>query len=163
MHGGAIPAVQAAAKARLVAMVEPVLGAFEEILAAWRGTRCEACGRPTGDPAPVVQVGRIVLDRAGFHPTLTVEQVAPPKNEYADATEDEVIERLETLLERCRSNRDSKRQHQLADGAVDAEVLDEGFEVPEANTETLGQSGDVQNPSGIDTPDKGTTDDKGAK
>src|SRR5437870_4242942 len=77
MHGGSIPAVQESAKRRLIAMVEPVLGAFEEILESWRSTRCETCGHPTGDSAPVIRIGQLVLDRSGFHPMLTVEQVAP--------------------------------------------------------------------------------------
>ncbi len=144
-HGGGIPAVQAAAKLRLIALVEPVLNAFEEILAAWhrdtctgcghvdeQGVKCVGCGRPTGDPAPVIRVGQLVLDRAGFHPTLTLEQAAPP-NPYDCCSEDELIERLETLLEAARANRDFKRQRvqPLLGAAVIDGVIDEGFEVPD--------------------------------
>lgn len=108
LHGGGIPAVQQAAKVRLLGMVEPVLATFEEILAIWNRTRCDKCGYPTGDPIPVIRVGQLVLDRAGFHPTLTVEH-APPPDKYDDATIDETIERLETLLAQARAIRDAER------------------------------------------------------
>ena len=96
-HGGSAPQAQAAAKVRLLAMVEPVLGVFESIVETYNSTRCEACGKPTGDPMPVIRVGQLVLDRAGFHPTLTVEHVPPP-NAYEDLTVDDLIEKLEAML-----------------------------------------------------------------
>jgi hypothetical protein len=156
-HGGGAPAVQQAAKARLVAMVEPVLGAFEEILAIWRGTRCETCGNPTGDPGPVIQVGRLVLDRAGFHPTLTVEQVAAP-NQYADYSEDQLIARLEAMLADAIARRDHHRAHSLPAGVIEA-AIDEGFEVPEED----GPVADAPIPSATNTPEDWTTDDEAAK
>src|SRR5688500_3542331 len=61
-HGGNRPEVRAKAQQRLLAMVEPVLAAFEEILESWRRTRCDKCGHPTGDPRPVITVGKTVLD-----------------------------------------------------------------------------------------------------
>jgi hypothetical protein len=66
---------------RLLAMVEPILGVFEEIVTTWRDTRCEACGKPTGDPGPVIAVGRLVLDRAGFHPSVQVEVARTPQRD----------------------------------------------------------------------------------
>ena len=182
MHGGAIPQVQAAAKARLVAMVEPVLGAFEEIVATWRGTRCDTCGRPTGDPGPVIQVGRLVLDRAGFHPTLTVEQVAPPPNPHVELTDDGLLERAIVLLGRLLDCRIWRRRSHARDeyddalvaklegllatakgqralpAAQDAELVEDDFVVPEDEP-----AADAQIPSGNGTPEKGTTDDEGAK
>ena len=125
MHGGAIPAVQATAKLRLIAMVEPVLGAFEEILAAWHrttcvgcghvdehGNTCRGCGKPTGDTAPVIRVGQLVLDRTGFHPSVTIEQAAPP-NAYADLDDDQLIAELEGMLADARASRDLKQQSRL--------------------------------------------------
>jgi hypothetical protein len=178
LHGGSIPAVQSAAKLRLIAMVEPILTTFEEILAAWHrvtctgcghvdenGVKCVGCGKPTGDPAPVIRIGQLVLDRSGFHPTLTVEQAAPPHNEYTDATEDELIERLETMLESVRASRDLKNQQpRLGAGVIDA-VIDEGFEVPEDGAEPAAsgtpppiQEPGVPFPTGNDTPDAGKDD-----
>ncbi len=134
MHGGSIPAVQQSAKLRLLAMVDPVMGAFEEILDSWHRTKCETCGKPTGDPAPVIRVGQLVLDRSGFHPTLTVEQAAPP-NPYADFSEDELIEKLEAMLADARARRDMHRAHALPDAVdavlLDAVLLDDAFIVPE--------------------------------
>ena len=126
MHGGSAPGAQQAAKLRLLAMVEPVLSAFEEILESWRRTKCKACGHPTGDPAPVIKVGQLVLDRSGFHPTLTVEQAAPP-NPYEGLTEDQIIERLEAMLTGLRARRDERP---LA--AADPLLLD-AYEVPEGD------------------------------
>jgi hypothetical protein len=104
-------------------MVEPVMSAFEEILESWRRTKCEACGHPTGDPAPVIKVGQLVLDRSGFHPSVTVEQ-APKANPYDNLTEDELIERLERTLDVAKQARDERRLH-AAPEAI------EGFLVPE--------------------------------
>jgi hypothetical protein len=116
MHGGNYPNVREAAKLRLLAMVEPILDVFEEIVEIWHSTRCPVCEKPTGDPIPVIRVGQLVLDRAGFHPTLTVEHAPPPDND--DATIDETIERLETLLAQARAIRDAERAH-VIEGVVD--------------------------------------------
>ncbi len=136
-------------------MVEPVLGVFEEILAIWHSTRCTGCGHvdengvkcvgcgnPTGDPAPVIRVGQLVLDRAGFHPTLTVES-RPMVDEPRHFTDDELIERIDADIARFTEMRDHiKRARELesyddADPArllpvaTDAVLIDDGFEVPE--------------------------------
>jgi hypothetical protein len=136
LHGGSIPAVQAAAKMRLLAMVEPVMAAFEEILEAWHrvtctgcghvdehGVKCVGCGKPTGDPAPVIRIGQLVLDRSGFHPTLAVERVAPPPEPpYEDFTDDQLIEKLEAMLAEAIAERDF---------CTPAAPIDAGFEVRE--------------------------------
>ena len=97
------------------------MSAFEEVLEAFHrvtctgcghvdehGNVCRGCGHPTGDPAPVIRVGQLVLDRSGFHPTLTVETVAPP-NPFADMSEDELIETLEAMLVEARAFRDLRQ------------------------------------------------------
>jgi hypothetical protein len=161
LHGGAAPAAQQAAKLRLLAMVEPVLATFEQILAIWHSTRCTGCGhvdehgvkcvgcgKPTGDPMPVIRVGQLVLDRAGFHPTLTVEQVAPP-NPYDDLTLDETIEKLEKMLADAITLRDAERA-QLNAGAIDG-VVDEGFDVPDDEPDPPIQNDVDPYPNGIRT------------
>jgi hypothetical protein len=122
MHGGSIPAVQESAKRRLIAMVEPIMATFESIVETWDSTRCDKCGKPTGDPMPVIRVGQLVLDRAGFHPTLTVEQAAPP-NPFASLDEDAVIEKLQELLAAAIARRDVHRAHALPE-AVDVQRED---------------------------------------
>ena len=153
MHGGHAPQVQQAAKARLIAMVEPVLAAFEEIVAIWRGTRCESCGKPTGDPVPVIRVGQLVLDRAGLGPHATMEMVAP-SNPYADLSEDELIERLETLLDSAKAARDRHRA-QLPE-AMDTLLIEDFAELPEEDDEPLEpvHISDVPFPDGTDTPEE---------
>jgi hypothetical protein len=51
----------------------PASNALLEILDQWLGERCEHCGHPTGEPGPVIKAAQIVLDRTGFHPTLTLQ------------------------------------------------------------------------------------------
>jgi hypothetical protein len=41
LHGGGTAQAQSAAKLRLLAMVEPVLGVFEAIVDAYQSTRCD--------------------------------------------------------------------------------------------------------------------------
>ena len=47
----------------------------------WQGTACQTCGRPSQDPEqlnPVSRVCKIILDRTGFGPRVTVEDETPP-------------------------------------------------------------------------------------
>ncbi|HUZ81446.1 MAG TPA: hypothetical protein VMU73_04310, partial [Gaiellaceae bacterium] len=130
--------------------------------------------KPTGDPAPVIRIGQLVLDRAGFHPTLALEQAAPPDNPYKDCTEDELIERLEKLLEAARATRDFHREHDIARllpdaGAIDG-VVDEGFLVPEDDAEPAMASDTppiqevaVPFPSGNGTSETCKADEEAAK
>ena len=72
MHGGAISALQRAARERLLMLVEPAL----EVL--YRATRsappCEHCGRSDADRDPTaVRAAGMILLPPGLHPTLTVE------------------------------------------------------------------------------------------
>ena len=68
---------------------------------------CEgaACGRPTGDPGPVIRVGQLVLDRSGFgpHATLTVDTTASALAAELDGlTTDELLQRAEDLAAQAR-------------------------------------------------------------
>jgi hypothetical protein len=119
VHGGSAPAVQLAAKTRLLAMVEPILGVFEDIVSTWNSVKCETCGRPTGDTFPVIQVGKLVLDRAGFGPRATMEVVNAPPDPYAEMNEDDLIAHFERVLDSLR------RRRRLT--AIDADV----YTVPE--------------------------------
>jgi len=71
IHGGKIPAVRQSARERLLAMVDPALDAL--LRALQTGPPCEHCGRSDADRDPVVlRAAQLVLDRAGFHPTIAV-------------------------------------------------------------------------------------------
>jgi hypothetical protein len=173
LHGGGAPAVQQSAKARLLAGADLAIDYLLNLLTP--KPPCERCGRSDADRDPVVvRACQLVLDRSGFHPTLTVEQ-APPRNEYADLTEDELIERLEKLLESTRARRDFHREHSFArlfpnPAAIDA-VVDDGYLVPEDDAEPVAISGasplihelDVQKPSGNGTHESCTTADEDVK
>lgn len=155
LHGGCSPNAQAAAKTRLLAMVEPVLGVFEDILAIWHTTRCTGCGhvdangvkctgcgKPTGDPAPVIRVGQLVLDRAGFHPSLTIQQAPPQPNEFEHMTPEELEQRALHLLETVRSLKHSDLgppgpddgEPRLLPEATDGVLIDEDEPLPEPET-----------------------------
>lgn len=75
-HGGATPLAQKAAKERLLMLVEPALAVLE------RATRsappCEHCGRSDADRDPTaVRAAGMILDRAGFHPSMLTAQQSP--------------------------------------------------------------------------------------
>lgn len=179
MHGGRAPQVQKSARARLLDGADLAIDYLLNLLTP--RPPCEVCGRSDADRDPtVVRACQLVLDRSGFHPTLTVEQVAAPRNEYEDLTDDQLTERLEALLKQCYQMRDFNRQQEqprLGEGVIDAIVIDDGFLVPEDDTtheaaiddaagvltsEPAPQADDP-NPSGIATPEKWTTDDEVAK
>jgi hypothetical protein len=149
-HGGNAPQVRQAARDRLLALVDPVLAAFEEVLASWHATRCGACGHPTGDAAPVIRVGQLVLDRSGFHPSLTIEQ-APPPNPFADFSEDQLIDRLEQLLAEATATRDRHRAHSAEQLLP---LLTEDSYLDETEPEVPIQEPGVLIPTGNATPDE---------
>ena len=177
MHGGSIPAVQATAKLRLIAMVEPILATFEEILAAWHrvtctgcghvdenGVKCVGCGKPTGDPAPVIRIGQLVLDRSGFHPTLTIE-AQPPSVDLSHLSVFELADRAERIAQIAREAADAEAARMLPRGVTDAVLIDDAFIVPEDDEPEQApacdmppiQEPDVQIPTGNDTPEDSIT------
>jgi len=112
-HGGASPGAKQAARQRLLAMVEPALDALLRMLQ--QRPPCPHCGRTDADRDPVVlRAAQVVLDRTGFHPSMTLE--VAPKNPFEGLTEDELIDRLQRLLAAATRNRDLKRA-QLRPGA----------------------------------------------
>lgn len=143
MHGGAAPQVRRSAEARLVAMVEPVLAVFEEIVESWhrvtcngcghvdeRGVKCVGCGHPTGDPAPVIRVGQLILDRAGHHPSLTVR--VESENKYAGLSLTEIADRAEEFARLAREMAAAEETARLLPAAADGVLLDDGFEIEDA-------------------------------
>jgi cytochrome c553 len=57
----------------LAAAAQPASAALLEILEQWMAETCPTCHHPTGEPGPVIKAAQIVLDRTGFHPTLTLQ------------------------------------------------------------------------------------------
>lgn len=141
LHGGKAPAVQQSARARLAAGAEP---AIDYLLGCFKSRPpCPHCGRSDADRDPVVvRAAQIVLDRAGFHPTLQIN-MQPADNKFANLTTDELIAHLEEMLANAIEVRDQE-QRQLPP-ATEAVVAD-GIELPE----------DEPIPSEIGTPDKRT-------
>ncbi len=133
MHGGGIPAVKQAAKERLLMLLEPAL----EVL--YRATRsappCEHCGRSDADRDPTaVRAAGMILDRTGFHPTLTLEapQEPVPPAHLAWVPRDRLTQIAEWIAEaRAAMERGEPQPGELPrlTEAMDA-VLVEGDEVP---------------------------------
>jgi len=145
-HGGGAPQVKKSARERLLAMVDPAFDALLRALGSG-GPPCEHCGRADSDRDPtVIRAAQIVLDRAGFHPSLTIEHSGPP-NKYVDLTVDELIAHLEAMLEQARAMRDAE-QRALPEAAVDVDA----YVVPDDDDGPIQETG-VQFQVGNDTPD----------
>lgn len=136
LHGGGAPQVQKSAKARLLAGADLAVDYLLNLLTP--KLPCEHCGRSDADRDPVVvRACQLVLDRSGFHPTLTVEHAAVP-NPLADLTDDELIERIERMLERARALRDQPRHGEPVFRIIDA-VVGQDSEAGGGRPATLGQ------------------------
>jgi hypothetical protein len=70
-HGGSAPQTKQAAQRRLLAAADFAIDYLLALLTP--RPPCEACGRSDADRDPVVvRACQLVLDRSGFHPSLTV-------------------------------------------------------------------------------------------
>ena len=129
VHGGRAPQTVAAAKRRLLEGIEPAITRLLRIIETPPGL-CASCGR-FDDTSAVVSAIRTLLDRAGLHPSLSVE-VQPAANPYEHLSLDELIERHEATLEKMRQLRNEERARQLPspDNSIDDDDGD-WFEVPE--------------------------------
>jgi hypothetical protein len=75
-HGGAAPQTREAARRRLLAGADLAIDYMLSMLEP--RAPCETCGRSDADRDPVVlRACQLVLDRAGFHPTISVEHSKP--------------------------------------------------------------------------------------
>jgi hypothetical protein len=129
MHGGAIPQVQRSARMRLLEGADLAIDYLLKLLEP--RTPCVHCGRSDADRDPVVvRACQLVLDRSGFHPTLTIQQEQPPPDRYAGLSDDALVEEIQQLLDAAIEQRDLHRRASLP-AAIDGTVLDEGFEIPD--------------------------------
>jgi hypothetical protein len=149
-HGAKAPLSIAAARERLMMLVEPAIGALMNALRS--GPPCEHCGRSDSDRDPVtVNAARLVLDRCGYGPSQTIT-LQPPEDRYASSTTDELIARLEALLARAHALKDFEEARELntldghviepeparADPEGDCTIADNTREKPKENEETAG-------------------------
>jgi hypothetical protein len=132
LHGGKAPQVQAAARARLNALVDPAIARLERIVGG--APPCDKCGRSDADLNPsVIKAIQIVLDRArdaagnGFGPNARVDVNHTHRLEaVANLSLEEQLERAEAMVDRFRgliAERDAK-------ALPPAEAAD-GYLVPE--------------------------------
>lgn len=103
MHGGGNAEVIAAARARLLALVDPALAGLTKGLKTQDA--CPVCHR-SDDMSTVLKAAQLVLDRAGFGPKSTVQvetpDEKPPWSSYLTDTQlDQVIEWVEAAKERA--------------------------------------------------------------
>lgn len=120
MHGGRLPQTVAAAKRRLLEAVEPAISRLLTYIESPPGL-CAVCGR-SDDTGAIVRAAQVVLDRAGLHPSLTVE-VQPAASPLEHLTTDELVARLEAMLEHARQVRDKERELRAADDQSRRELM----------------------------------------
>lgn len=139
-HGGKVPGVQLAAKRRLLAMVEPALDAL--LRALQMGSPCQHCGR-SDNMAVVVKAAQIVLDRTGFHPSMTLE-VGPAKGPtWERFVTDEELGQIAQITARAKQRMLTGR---LPD-SVDAVLVED---VPTPNQAEPGPLGNEPGPGEVD-------------
>ncbi len=73
LHGGHSPLARQAAQRALAAAALPAAQVLFDILDRYQSDTCPHCCMPRGDPTPVIRAAQIVLDRTGFHPSVSVE------------------------------------------------------------------------------------------
>lgn len=114
MHGGAAPAVQQSAKARLLAGADLAIDYLLSMLEPRQP--CPACGRSDGDRDPVVlRACQVVLDRSGFGPTASLAVTNAPPEDLSDLTWAQLADRGERLAREARRMADEEAGRSLPD------------------------------------------------
>jgi len=130
-------------------MVDPALDALLRALKT--GPPCEHCGRSDADRDPVVlRAAQLVLDRAGYHPTLAIANAAPAPTEYDSLSDDDAIALFEQKIARAQQALDTLKRNR--DHRWSLPESTEGFVVPEE--EDAIQDADVRIPVGNPTADE---------
>ena len=80
IHGGASPLARHKVQEILASAAMPAVTFLLRVLEDWERTTCRYCGFPRGDPGPVIKAAQVVLDRSGFHPTLTIQASRIPED-----------------------------------------------------------------------------------
>jgi hypothetical protein len=123
MHGGRVPQTIAAAKLRLLEGVEPAIARLRRFIESPPGL-CDVCGR-SDDTSAIVSAIKALLDRCGLGPQVKVEvSTAEPPSELSL---DDLIARLELLLEQARAMREAQQTDVL-----DAFLVPEDDAIPDA-------------------------------
>lgn len=73
LHGGGSPQARRVAEEMLAIARVPAARALLQVIEDWSADTCDVCGRPHGDPSPVIRAATAVLDRTGFHPSMALE------------------------------------------------------------------------------------------
>jgi hypothetical protein len=139
LHGGAAPQVQRSARQRLLAGADLAIDYLLNLLTP--KPPCEHCGRSDADRDPVVvRACQLVLDRAGFHPTLAVVHEQAP-NEFEGLSVFAIADRAEEIAREARRMADAEAarlQQKSLPAAQDVQdgVLIDLFEVTD-NGDTL--------------------------
>jgi hypothetical protein len=72
LHGGASPDALRVATETLIGARVLAARVLLEVMDNWTADLCDTCGRPKGDPIPVIRAAQLVLDRTGLGPTSTL-------------------------------------------------------------------------------------------
>lgn len=107
-HGGTTKAMQAAAKMRLLYLVEPALRVLSKSLAS-------------GDENIRLKAALALLDRAGFHPHATLEISDPAAQDLSSLSNDQLKRRAARLIQAMEDSADQELEELAAD---DPNVID---------------------------------------
>ncbi len=104
LHGGHTPHARQRALETLAVAAVPAAQVLFEVIHDYRSGACEHCGRPTGDPGPVIRAAQIVLDRTGFHPSMTVNlKRQDPTPEWARYLTTDELTQMNTFIEEAKA------------------------------------------------------------
>lgn len=128
LHGGGSPEAKRVAEEMLAVARVPAARVLLQIIEDWEADRCGVCGRPSGDAGPVIRAAMAVLDRAGMHPSMSV-QVSREPDTHTEALHNmsiaELIVDTEATLERLRELLARQLETSMKDDVIVVEVYPE--------------------------------------
>jgi hypothetical protein len=132
-HGAKAPLSIKAGKERMAALVEPALDVL--FRATCNAPPCEVCGRSDADRDPTaVRAAGMILDRCGYHPSLTIQQQPAETVDWARWLTDSECEALSEMIDRAKKRMtdgvlpgEAAEPLQLNASTIDAD----SFDVPE--------------------------------
>lgn len=122
MHGGRAPAVQKTARERLLAGLDPAIDYVVSMVT--RRPPCKHCGRRDSDRDPVVlRAALSLLDRLGFHPSVSVQVAAQAPPPYFAWLPQDRLDLMHRWIHEAKTAMERGAQAPVA-GFIDAELIE---------------------------------------
>jgi len=147
-HGAKAPLSIKAGKERMAALVEPALDVL--FRATCNAPPCEVCGRSDADRDPTaVRAAGMILDRCGYHPSLTIQQQPAETADWSRWLTDSECEAMSEMIDRAKKRMtdgvlpgEQAEPLQLDAGTIDADA----YLVPELDDETPNTEPQITDP-----------------